>query len=137
MVVAVDLAILIFQCARHFEYSNSEIVIGDQLLGAQAFITFTTTLTAMALISYRIYKLGVSAQNIPRRSEKLSKQILEILVQSSAAYCIAALFYAVFSVIPETLGNLAVVFAAQTYTGVIFVFASVRRADGFEPIDMS
>ena len=124
IVAVVDLVVLTFQCLEHLNSSEYQYYFLDELVAAQTFITFATTITSSLLISYRIYTLGGYTENIPKKtnSRRLCKQVVEVLLQSSAAYSLVALVDGILLVLPSDSYSLI---ATQSYTDHLFVFISV------------
>ena len=73
------------------------------LFSAGMFMTVATTLWTTILIAYRIHSL--SRHNIPNRVNHRFYRILEIILQSSMAYSVALVIYAVSLAIPQTNSN--------------------------------
>lgn len=65
----------------------------DKTYTAAVFITFSTTILNTGLIVYRIYT--VSRQDVLIRSRKTYRNIIELLIQSSAVYAITSLVFAI------------------------------------------
>ena len=114
------------QCTNHFELTLDQIIAVNQLSAAAIFVTFAATLAATFLISFRIYR--ASAYEMPEKSRRHFKEIVDILVQSSFVYSMAALADAISLVVPQSTTNAAAWFAANQYIAVIFVFAAVSRS---------
>ena len=121
-----DVTVIIYQGpVGHLELTGRQAILFNELDGAQAFTTFAATLTSTVIIAYRIYTAGVVSEGTPRKSRQLLKNIVEILLQSSAVYSVTALLYAVFVVVPQSLENITWIYPAQSYLTTLFIFASV------------
>ena len=101
----------------------------DHLIAVQAFIVFATTLSSTTLIAYRIHV--VSTRDIPGNSKRLLKHILEILVQSAAAYSLVAIAQAISGVVPQPANQGAWWASLALYTSLMFNFVSVGAAIKF------
>ena len=121
-----DLGIIILLGVDHLLPPLSQVNLINRLLGTQAFLTFVTTLVTTLLIAYRLYASW--EQDLPERSKRRIKQILEILTQSAVVYSLVALAQAISFVLPGASGssNLSLV-ASQAYLNVLFLFVSVSR----------
>ncbi|PPR01560.1 LOW QUALITY PROTEIN: hypothetical protein CVT26_013344 [Gymnopilus dilepis] len=117
----IDAVILSIWGAQHLKPAVSKISLLNRLLSAQSFITFATTLSSTILIAYRIYS---TTREIPGESKQVLNRILESLVQSAAAYSLAAIAVAISSVVPQIPSNFASWDAAEDYTAAMFDFIS-------------
>lgn len=89
-------------------------------------MTFGTTLVTTLLIVYRINsatKEGISGRSGSRTT---FMHIVDIIVQSAAAYSLVALLYAISGVIPIASTNLVAIFNFQNWIGVLYLTVSVR-----------
>ncbi|PPQ82150.1 hypothetical protein CVT26_008768 [Gymnopilus dilepis] len=113
--LVIDLVILgIWAGAYHLGHSFSQNVVLNRLLAVQAFVTFATTFSSTTLIAHRIH---TTMRDIPRTSKRLLGHILEILVQSAAAYSLVA-------IAQSTASNQAAWIAADDYISSLFFFTS-------------
>ncbi|KJA17214.1 hypothetical protein HYPSUDRAFT_206386 [Hypholoma sublateritium FD-334 SS-4] len=87
-------------------------------------MTFGVTLLTTVLIAYKIYSY---TRCYPRMGvTRTFKNIAEVLVQSAAAYSLAALLAAVLAIIPQNSINETVWFSAENYAGaLLFVTAGM------------
>lgn len=122
--IGVGLALIIIAGLYNLGTSPSQVDTLNTVLGVATFMTLATTLATTLLISYRIHL--VSKQDLPRSVRARLNHIIEILVQSAAAYSIVALASAITVVVPLTADNVAQVFAAETYVSAVYAFTSVR-----------
>ncbi|KAF8886673.1 hypothetical protein CPB84DRAFT_1850022 [Gymnopilus junonius] len=92
----------------------------DILTGVLLFLDLASTLATTILISYRINSFA--KRNPFRNSRSRFKRIVEILVQSAAAYSLVIIAYAIASIIPtDTLES---VNAARSYTSIFYFFTA-------------
>ncbi|KAF8901497.1 hypothetical protein CPB84DRAFT_1962005 [Gymnopilus junonius] len=97
------------------------------LLGSAIFVTFLTTLVSTVLIAYRVNALA--KEEVSRGTRALIKHVLEILLQSAAAYCLVSLAAAI-SVTLATIVNdsltmhTAVLYANQEYVINLWAFTA-------------
>ena len=96
----------------------------NDLIGAALFITASTTSLTASLIAYRIYSLS---RNDPLgRAKKTFGKIVDVLIQSAAAYAVISLWYAIETVVPETATNVWILIATDDYLFYIFPIVAVR-----------
>lgn len=88
-------------------------------------MTFLTTLLTTLLIAYRIH--SVSKQDVVQRARKPFAHILQLLIQSAAAYSFAALFTAIVQVIPLTPTSQWTVLNVNNYSSFLFAFTAVFK----------
>ena len=101
-------------------------MILNDLLASGYFSSFCCTISSTLLIVYRIYN---SLSNRDSHSKKRFMHIVDVLVQSAAAYSLVLLLAAIMGVILITFKDISTVpmFAVVTYgTGVLLPFISVR-----------
>ncbi|KJA22322.1 hypothetical protein HYPSUDRAFT_215890 [Hypholoma sublateritium FD-334 SS-4] len=90
----------------------------NDLIGAALFITASTTSLSASLIAYRIYSLS---RNDPlNRANKTFGKLVDVLIQSAAAYALISVWYAIETVIPETATNVWILIATDDYLFYIF-----------------
>ena len=116
------MAVIIIACIQHLEPSASAARTLDHLISAALFMTMASTLVTTLLIAYRIYL--VSSQDGVKYSRSF-KNIIELIVQSAAAYAVVSLLYAIEIALPFK-NNLTKIFPLESYTDVIFSFTAVR-----------
>ncbi len=97
----------------------------NDLIGAALFITASTTSLTASLIAYRIYSL--SGKDPLNRARKTFGKVIDVLIQSAAAYAIISLWYAIETVVPETATNVWILIATDDYLFYIFPIVAVRR----------
>ncbi|KDR68633.1 hypothetical protein GALMADRAFT_1038219 [Galerina marginata CBS 339.88] len=99
-------------------------MILNNLFSAALFTTVSTTLVTTVLIAYRIY--SVAHQNGQDFFKKSFKNILDLLVQSAAAYSILSILYAVCGVTPlkDPNINLPKIFPLEVYMGLLYSFTA-------------
>jgi hypothetical protein len=116
-------------CVFKLKPTTAESNILDELLSAALFITFGTTVVTTILIAYRIY--SVVRQDGVDNSKRRFVHVLEVLIQSSAAYSLASFVNAVSGIIPfnGAVTNSMPLIALQYYMGPIFCFAAVSIPD--------
>ncbi|PPQ97828.1 hypothetical protein CVT26_012929 [Gymnopilus dilepis] len=107
--------------ADRLKPSDHQENVLNRLLAAQAFATFATTLSSTTLIAYRIY---TTTREIPGSSKRLLSRIVEILVQSAAAYSLVVIAWAISNVVPQTVSNEVSFEAAGDYSYTLFNFVS-------------
>lgn len=95
----------------------------NDLIGAALFITASTTGLTASLIAYRIYSL--SKRNPQSRAKKTFGKVLDVLIQSAAAYAVISIWYAVETVVPETPNNVWILSATSDYVFYIFPITAV------------
>ncbi len=98
----------------------------NDLIGAALFITASTTSLTASLIAYRIYSL--SGKDPLNRARKTFGKVIDVLIQSAAAYAIISLWYAIETVVPETATNVWILIATDDYLFYIFPIVAVRRS---------
>ncbi|KAF8879997.1 hypothetical protein CPB84DRAFT_1965874 [Gymnopilus junonius] len=114
----------IVQSVVHIDPSLNQGYTINILLGASSFINLAATLSGTLLISHRIH--AVSEEDLRKSSRRLFRQVLEILVQSAAAYVIITLAYSIPVVVSYTPNNATSMFTAQGVAPTIMV---ARAAD--------
>ena len=119
----VDLVVVIIRAATNFNPTGNLGLHVANLLAAQSFITFATTLSATLLIAYRIY--STSKENMFGTTKRRVRKITEILVESAAIYSLAAVAQALTIVLPGTPNTELALDVASEYTSIIFLFVSV------------
>ncbi|KAF8894192.1 hypothetical protein CPB84DRAFT_1304485 [Gymnopilus junonius] len=103
--------------------SHAQAHVLNTLTTTSLFTTLTTTLVTALLISYRIH--SVVKQDLLRSSRARLNHIFTILLESSAAYSIVALAYAVSGVIPANANkNPVPLIATETYSAVFYYFTA-------------
>lgn len=116
---AVYFSMLVVMCVDDLNSPTSHgAQIKNTLIGVALFLDLTSTLATTGLISYRINPFA--KQGTFNRSR--FKHIVEILVQSAAAYSLVTIAYALVLLIPTELES---VNAARAYTSVFYSFAAV------------
>ncbi|PPR06327.1 hypothetical protein CVT26_004658, partial [Gymnopilus dilepis] len=121
ILIVVDLIILSVWGVDHLDPSESQGIVLNPLIAVQSFLTFATTLASTALIAYQI---RTTTREIPGNSKRLLVHILEILVQSAAAYSVVAIAFAISTVVPQTTSNVVPWDAASDYIADLFIFTS-------------
>ena len=96
----------------------------NSLIGAALFITASTTSITASLIAYRIYSL--SRSDPLNRAKKTFNKLVDVLIQSAAAYAIISLFYAVETVVPQSTGDIFILSAMGDYLFYTFPIVAVR-----------
>lgn len=124
----VDLSYIILVAAENLNPSPSQGNAIQILVATSFFITFATTLASTTFIAYRIHAL--SRHGVQRSTRKRVKYIIEMLVQSAAAYSMTSFGYAVLTVLPETVNNYVVINAANLYLSAFYFFIAVRIFKG-------
>ncbi|PPQ69932.1 hypothetical protein CVT26_013257 [Gymnopilus dilepis] len=120
--VVIDVAVLSLLGASQLEPSRSQVNAISHLIAAQSFVTCATTLSSTTIIAYRIYT--TSKREISGRSNRLLMHVLEILVQSAAAYSLVAVAEAISSVVPQSGSTAPSWYASAAYTSLLFIFIS-------------
>lgn len=72
---------------------------------------------------WAIYSLS---RNYPLNRAKTFGKLVDVLIQSAAAYAIISLWYAIETVIPETATNVWILIATDDYLFYIFPIVAVR-----------
>ncbi|KAF8879998.1 hypothetical protein CPB84DRAFT_1851978 [Gymnopilus junonius] len=119
--ISLYLALIIIACVQKLNPDASAARTLNHLLSAALFMTLASTLLTTLLIAYRIY--SVSRQN-GLKSRRSFKNVMELIIQSAAAYALVSLLYAIEIVIPITNTNLVKIFPLESYTDVIFSFTA-------------
>lgn len=119
----IDLSVIAIVSSSHLNPSQDQAHTLYVLIGASLFVTFTTTIVSTVLIAYRIHTL--------QGSRKRFKHILEILVQSAAAYSVAEVAYAIVLVVhfPINRHHIESWLAAYDYLGPFYFFIAVCISD--------
>ena len=119
----IDLAVIGLNIKYLDPVAESQVDLLNRLIAAQAFITSATTLASTAIIVYQIHS---TTREIPSNSKRLLAHILEILVQSAAAYSLMAIAYAISGVVPQSVnGNEVSWVTATDYITNLFNFTAV------------
>lgn len=100
----------------------------NKLIGAAVFMTFSVTLLTTLLIVYHIYT--VSSRSVARNSRRSFKNVLDILVQSAAAYAAISLLYAVITVRETDTQPQLPYFVPASYISSLFIAIAVRIYSG-------
>ena len=99
-------------------------MIQNCLLASGYFLSFSCTISSTLLIVYRIYNY---IPNWDNHIKKRFMHIVDVLVQSSAAYSLALLVAAIANIVLVTSHNATMtLFRVVNYTTVILFFVSVR-----------
>ena len=96
----------------------------NSLIGSALFVTASTTSLTASLIAYRIYSL--SRSDPLNRAKKTFNKLVDVLIQSAAAYAIISVWYAIEGVIPQTSTNVFILSATADYLFYIFPIVAVR-----------
>lgn len=109
---------------EHLTPSPPQARVLNELISAALFTTFACTLSTTLLIIYRLYPIANRDRGINTSAQRF-KHIVDILIQSAALYSLAALAYAISSVLPlDNTQNTALV-SAQIYSSSLFLFVAV------------
>ena len=109
--------------------NKSHSLILADLLASGYFSSFACTISATLLTVYRIYN---STSNRDNHSKKRFIRIVDVLVQSAAAYCLALMVTAIAAVVLVTSSTSRDIATVSLYTvlnykaGAILPFVSVR-----------
>ncbi|KAF8886624.1 hypothetical protein CPB84DRAFT_1964531 [Gymnopilus junonius] len=103
-------------------FAESAIIL-NRLIAAGLFLTLGTSVITTLLISYRIYSVAGSKDAFPG-SRRRFKHIVEILVESAAAYSAATIMLAIVSVLPQTSSAFAPLLGAQDMISVLYIFTA-------------
>ncbi|KAF8880596.1 hypothetical protein CPB84DRAFT_1792461 [Gymnopilus junonius] len=126
--IVIYLAQIIYSGVVHIKPNEKQASDLNILLAVANFITIATTVLSTLLIAYRIHTV-TRKQVIHRGSIAQFNHILEILVQSSAAYALATIALATSTNIPQAQGfddkRFVPVISAETYSTCIFLFTTV------------
>ena len=117
---------IIFDSAIKLAPSLRQGMIMNDLLASGYFSSFACTISATLLTVYRIYD---STSNRDNHSKKRFIHIVDVLVQSAAAYSLTLMVAAIVYVVLATSGDIVTVsiFAVISYKGdAIVCFVSVR-----------
>ena len=96
----------------------------NHLITAGLITTLVGTLWTTILIAYRIYSL--SRSDPLNRAKKTFNKLVDVLIQSAAAYAIISVWYAIEGVIPQTSTNVFILSATADYLFYIFPIVAVR-----------
>ena len=117
---------IIFDSAIKLAPSLRQGMIMNDLLASGYFSSFACTISSTLLIVYRIYN---SVSNRDNHSKKRFMHIVDVVVQSAAAYSLILLVTAIANVVLVTSGDQSPLpmLAVLTYVGTaILTFVSVR-----------
>lgn len=123
---ALYLSTIIIASVNHLQPSAAVGHTLNNLLSAALFMTFASTMSSTILIAYRIY--SVSRHSVLKETNKRFNGVVELLIQSAAAYSLVSLLYAVEFVVPLTASNLGTTFPLESYTDVFYSFVAVRTS---------
>ncbi|KJA17213.1 hypothetical protein HYPSUDRAFT_219033 [Hypholoma sublateritium FD-334 SS-4] len=113
---ALYISIIIIACVSNVDPSVKAQMNLDKLISAALFMTLGATLLTTVLIAHRI--CSVTRQGPREGVTRPYRNIAEMLVQSSAAYSLVALWNAVMVVIPD---DATAIFCASQYAGVLLL----------------
>lgn len=123
-----DLSEIVIVPMAHFAPTPRQARLLDILISSALFVTFATTMITTLLIAYRIH--SIAKENVPKLSRRRLNHVLEMLVQSSAAYSLAALAYAILIAVPFGSANPLTFNEAEAYLGPFYFFISVGGCTG-------
>lgn len=107
---------------EHLNPSPSQSETLNKLIGAIFLLAFATTLITTLLISYRIHSFF--KEDLSNGFRSRFKHVVEILIQSAAAYSVVTIAFAVVSIIPTETS--VPVLDARSYTSSLYFFTAVR-----------
>ncbi|KAF8894196.1 hypothetical protein CPB84DRAFT_1304620 [Gymnopilus junonius] len=129
--IGLDLSVVIIEAVVDLNPPPNLANVINMLTGASLFTTFATSTVAAVLISYRIY--FTAKQNsalLGSRSQIRYHHILEVLLQSAAAYSLITLAYAIVSVYPSNINNITIITAVNGYLAPFYFFIAVQSSPG-------
>ena len=119
--IAFYISTIILNCrSEGSTHSNRLKHIVNGLFSAAFLTTFLTTLLTTLLIIYRIHSVSRQSDALSQPSSRSFRHVLNLVLQSSAVYCIPVLFTAILQVIPQNDSNVWTLFCIESYLGSVF-----------------